>query len=121
VEKYCDNATLVAEDFKDSCKFDVCATGDILTVQAWMQATYDECLEDASNGNGDLLNCIKPCPNLCSFAGECCYLFLINLTAPSLQVEMVSVYAKKVHLEQIVHKIQFGDAMRHPGTMVPLE
>lgn len=40
--------------------------------QGAAEATYQNCLENASNSpNQTTLTCVAPCPNFCSFNGNC--------------------------------------------------
>jgi hypothetical protein len=66
----CENTTWVSTGLKDRCYYDVCVAGDISGAVKSAQETYSDCLENSSNtGGGNLCN--KPCPNFCSFNGQC--------------------------------------------------
>eukprot|EP01114_Cavostelium_apophysatum_P013120 TRINITY_DN310_c0_g1_i2.p1 TRINITY_DN310_c0_g1~~TRINITY_DN310_c0_g1_i2.p1 ORF type:complete len:3659 (-),score=1079.82 TRINITY_DN310_c0_g1_i2:58-10971(-) len=66
----CQNPNIVHPSLESACLKDICVTGDVRMAMASASLTYSDCVEEASNNNGTK-NCTKPCPNFCSFNGNC--------------------------------------------------
>jgi len=69
-QKICENRTWVSAELQDICYFDVCVAGDLSGAVRSAEETYQDCLENSSNTGGSNL-CNRPCPNFCSFNGQC--------------------------------------------------
>lgn len=66
----CENTTWVSSDLQSNCYYDVCVAGDLSGAVRTAEETYKDCLENSSNTGGANL-CNQPCPNFCSFNGQC--------------------------------------------------
>lgn len=65
----CTNTTIIDSNLQSACYFDICATQDIGAATSVAQETYSNCVTDVTNGINR--TCIAPCPNFCSFHGQC--------------------------------------------------